>query len=243
MSSRSATATATRTGATTGPVRRSSKGELSRATIVERALSVMDDEGPDAVTIRRIAHDLGVTPMALYWHVANKDELLAAMGDALIADVVPPAGTGAWHARLRAVVETLIASLAPHPAAAELVLPRILVAEPGLRLTEFTLALLEDAGFDRRQAADLARMGLQTAMMLVTQQPGPGSHAPPEERDEILAAKRAHVANLPEDQYPHVRAAAVPLTDCDDEPAYYAFGVDLYIEGAQALLRKVKRRR
>src|SRR4051794_10053106 len=49
------------------------KRELSRESIVDRALTVMDDEGPDAVTIRRIAQDLGVTPMALYWHVANKD--------------------------------------------------------------------------------------------------------------------------------------------------------------------------
>jgi hypothetical protein len=49
------------------------------------------------------------------------------------------------------------------------------------------------------------------------------------------------VEGLPNDLYPHVRAAAVDLTDCDDEDAYYAFGVDLYIEGAKALLRKVKR--
>ena len=79
MSPRTATATA-------------AKSDLSRAAIVERALTVMDTEGPDAVTIRRIAQEFGVTPMALYWHVANKDELLAAMGDALLADVDATAG-------------------------------------------------------------------------------------------------------------------------------------------------------
>src|ERR1700704_1331822 len=84
---RTATATAT-------------KSDLSRSAIVERALSVMDAEGPDAVTIRRIAQEFGVTPMALYWHVANKDELLAAMGDALLADVVPPPATGSWSTQL-----------------------------------------------------------------------------------------------------------------------------------------------
>ena len=220
----------------TGP-----RSDLSRDAIVERALSVMDAEGPDAVTIRRIAQEFGVTPMALYWHVANKDELLAAMGDALLADVVPPAATGTWSAQLRAVVEALIAALSRHPAAAELVFPRILVTEPGLRLTEFTLALLEDAGFTREQAADLARMGLQTAMMLVTQLPGAESQAARDERDALLAEKRAHVEGLPADLYPRVRAAAGPLTDCDDETAYYAFGIDLYIEGAQALLRRQKR--
>ena len=217
------------------------KSDMSRATIVEKALSVMDAEGPDAVTVRRIAQEFGVTPMALYWHVANKDELLAAMGDALLADVAPPPATGAWHVQLRGVVEALIAGLGKHPAAAELVFPRILVTEPGLRLTEFTLALLEDAGFTRQQAADLARMGLQTAMMLVTQLPGAENQSARDQRDALLAEKRAHVEGLPEELYPHVRAAAGALTDCDDEAAYYAFGIDLYIEGAQALLRRQKR--
>ena len=79
------------------------------AAIVERALTVMDAEGPDAVTIRRIAQEFGVTPMALYWHVANKDELLAAMGDALLADVDAAARRPApWSVQLRGVVEALI---------------------------------------------------------------------------------------------------------------------------------------
>jgi AcrR family transcriptional regulator len=217
------------------------KIELNRAAIVERALTVMDDEGSDAITIRRIAQEFGVTPMALYWHVANKDELLAAMGDALLAGVELPSPVGSWSVQLRAVVETLIASLAEHPAAAELVFPRILATGPGLEITEFTLALLEDAGFSRQQAADLARMGLQTAMMLVTQLPGAESQAAQEERDALLAEKRAHIDQLPADRYPHIRAAAESLTNCDDVPAYYSFGVDLYIEGALALMRKVKR--
>ncbi len=218
-----------------------SKSDLSRDAIVERALSVMDTDGPDAVTIRRIAQEFGVTPMALYWHVANKDELLAAMGDALLADVTPPVVTGSWSVQLRAVVETLVAGLSKHPAAAELVFPRILVTEPGLRLTEFTLTLLEDAGFTREQAADLARMGLQTAMMLVTQLPGAETQAARDQRDALLAEKRAHVEALPAELYPHVRRAADVLTDCADEEAYYAFGIDLYLEGAQALLRRQKR--
>ena len=108
MSPRTATATAT-------------KSDLSRAAIVERALTVMDVEGPDAVTIRRIAQEFGVTPMALYWHVANKEELLAAMGDALLADVTPPPATGSWSTQLRGVVEILIEHLSRHPAAAGLV--------------------------------------------------------------------------------------------------------------------------
>lgn len=217
------------------------KSELSRDAIVERALTVMDAEGPDAITIRRIAQEFGVTPMALYWHVANKDELHAAMGDALLAGVRPPPATGPWHVQLRGVVEALITELSRHPAAAELALPRMLQTGPGLRLAEFTLTLLQGAGFTRDQSADLARMGLQTALMLVTQLPGAESQAATAEREALQAQKQAYLESLPADDYPHVRAAADVLTNCDDEDAYYGFGVDLYIEGAQALLRRQRR--
>jgi TetR/AcrR family tetracycline transcriptional repressor len=219
------------------------KADLSRDAIVGRALTVMDTDGPDAVTIRRIAQDLGVTPMALYWHVVNKDELLEAMGDALLADVTPPPATGSWSTQLRGVVIALVTELSKHPAAAELVFPRILVTAPGLRITEFTLTLLQKAGFSVAESADLARMGLQTAMMLVTQLPGAESQTARDEREALLAQKREHISRLPADHYPHVREAAAALTACDDEDAYYGFGVDLYIEGAEALLRRVKRGR
>src|SRR5262249_4174567 len=154
--------------------------------IVERALTVMDVEGPDAVTIRRIAQDLGVTPMALYWHVANKDELLLAMGDALLDGIAVTVTTGPWPTQLRGVIEALIGAMRRHPAAAELVLPRILVHPDGLALTEFTLALLKGAGFTVAQSADLARTGLQTAIMLVTQLPGAETQAAEEQRDRLL---------------------------------------------------------
>src|SRR5215469_5319588 len=49
---------------------------LSRAAVVERALALSDADGLEAVTIRRLATELGVSPMALYWHFRTKDELL-----------------------------------------------------------------------------------------------------------------------------------------------------------------------
>jgi TetR/AcrR family tetracycline transcriptional repressor len=220
---------------------RSAKSELSRDAIVERALRVMDVEGPDAVTIRRIAQEFGVTPMALYWHVANKDELLAAMGDAMLSGIEPLVTTGPWSAQLRGVIDALVESLRRHPAAAELVLPRILVHPDGLVVTEFTLALLEDAGFSVAQAADLARTGLQTAIMLVSQMPGAETQAAEEQRDQLLGEKRAYIEALEPAAFPHVRAAAFALTDCADVDGYYDFGIDLFVAGAEALLRRHKR--
>jgi AcrR family transcriptional regulator len=217
------------------------KGDLSRAAIVERALTVMDTEGPDAVTIRRIAQEFGVTPMALYWHVANKDELLEAMGDALLDGIAPAVTTGAWSAQLRGVIEALVDSMRAHPAAAELVLSRILVHPEGLELTEFTLGVLEDAGFTVAQAADLARTALQTAIMLVSQMPGAETQAAEEQRDQLLQHKRAYLDALAPEAFPRVREAAFALTDCADVDGYYGFGIDVFVAGAEALLRRHKR--
>jgi TetR/AcrR family tetracycline transcriptional repressor len=61
--------------------------ELTRDAVVEVALTMADAGGLDTLTIRRLATHFGVTPMALYWHVKNKDELLDAMGDAVFAAV------------------------------------------------------------------------------------------------------------------------------------------------------------
>lgn len=218
------------------------RAELSKAAIVERALAVMDVEGPDAVTIRRIAQEFGVTPMALYWHVKNKDELLAAVGDSFFDGMPIPPRDGTWSSQLRTVMELLMDALRRHPAAAPLALPRVLMCPAGLAITEHTLTLLRDAGFTVAQSADLARTALQTAIMMVSQVPGAESQAALAERDQILAAKRQHIAALPVDRYPSLVAAVGPLLDCADDHAYYGFGVDLYIEGAEALLRRQKRR-
>ena len=53
--------------------------ELTRESVIEVALTLADADGLDSVTIRRLAQHFSVTPMALYWHVKNKDELLQAM--------------------------------------------------------------------------------------------------------------------------------------------------------------------
>src|SRR4249920_226372 len=85
---------------------------LSRSAVVDHALAVADADGPAAVSIRRIAQDFGVTPMALYWHVKNKDELLAAMGDRIVEGVELPApGPGTDLGELRGLLTALVVAL------------------------------------------------------------------------------------------------------------------------------------
>src|SRR3954453_7085083 len=216
------------------------KIELSRDAIVERALAIADAETLDAVTIRRLGQEFGVTPMALYWHVKNKDELLDAMGDALFADLAYDADPGAsWDEQLAAVVRALIAALRRHPGSRELAYRRIMGCREGLAVTEYTLRLLRPAGSARRQTADIATHALQTAIMLVSAEPGtePGYSA--EETAARLAAKRAAVEQLPADDFPYLREMADDMFSCDDPEAFYEFNVRLFVAGARATLAEM----
>src|SRR6476661_553085 len=108
--------------------RRSRSGDrerLSRDTIVAGAVALADAEGLDAVTIRRIANDHQVTPMALYWHFKDKGELLDGIAERLFADVrLPAPSPKPWPEQLRSVLEALSDALRPHPEVAGLVADR-----------------------------------------------------------------------------------------------------------------------
>jgi len=210
------------------------KPDLSRETIVDRALAIADAEGLAAVTIRRIAVEFGVTPMALYWHVSNKDELLAAMGDSFFVGLQVPSRDG-WLDELRAIMVVLVESLRRHPASAPLAAQRVMASEPGLELAERTLALLLAAGFNQTQTSDIARTAMQTAVMLITSQAGSELDVPAEQREAHMLAKRAALEALPASKFPSVRMCLQSLTDCDDEQAYYDFGIELFVGGVARL--------
>ena len=211
------------------------KDALSRDGIVARALDLADQESLDAVTIRRLAQEFDVTPMALYWHVKNKDELLDAMADRLLgsatADGLPDAG---WMQRLRWLMDRLIAALRSHPGSASLVPSRILHSPDGLLLTEQTLQVLFDAGFSVTECADIARSALQTAIMLVSAQAGAEWSVPAAEREQVIEQKRQAVAALPAAQFPRLRDCIGALTDCEDDEAYFESGTDLFVSGVAA---------
>ena len=212
---------------------------LSRDAVVTRALELADAEGLDAVTVRRVAQEFGVTPMALYWHFSNKDELLDAMGDALF-DALPadePA-SGPWHVRLGALLEDLAGALRRHPASAELAYRRIMACPRGQQLTESALHALADGGFSSRDAAHVASQALMTVVTLVVNMPGSQPGLAPAEREQLLAAKRAAISALPAHRFPHVRAAAPDLTDCDNPDEFLAFSLDLLVAGAQTMRRR-----
>jgi TetR/AcrR family tetracycline transcriptional repressor len=209
--------------------------QLTRDAVVDRALALADSEGLAAVTIRRLGQEFGVTPMALYWHVANKDELLDAMGDRIFESLELDYDTTApWDEQLRAVVHALVDVLRPHPTCVELSYRRVFACPQGRRIAEHALGLLRDAGFSVRQTADIATHALQTAVMLVSAEPGAEPGNSDEARAAKLGEKRAALRSLPVDEFPRIHEAADELLHCEDMQYWYDFGIDLFVAGAIA---------
>ena len=94
---------------------------LTRAAVVDRALALADASGLDSLTIRKLATELGVTPMALYWHFRGKDELLEGLAERVWSEIdvaVDPAAP--WTDQLRGLLVSLLTVLRAHPAAPQL---------------------------------------------------------------------------------------------------------------------------
>jgi TetR/AcrR family tetracycline transcriptional repressor len=206
--------------------------------VVGRALALADAEGLDALTIRRLAADLDVTPMALYWHFRDKDELIDALAEHLFRSVrLPDAEPEGWAEQLRASLAALVEALRPHPAVAGLARARILSGHAGLALAERALSLLDEAGFSTEEAAEIGSYLVAAVVTLVTAEPGAGHGPDPDVRDDAVRAQRAGLLSLSPHDYPHVVASADALAACTDDDAYFARGLDLLVAGVQGLRR------
>jgi TetR/AcrR family transcriptional regulator, tetracycline repressor protein len=209
---------------------------LNRDELIGTALAVSDAEGLDAVTIRRVAQQHDVTPMALYRHFDDKDGLLAALAEKLVADaLVPGPDERPWHVQMHEVLAGVLTALRPHPNATVLLLTRMLDSDAGLALTERVLALLSEAGMSVEEGADIACQVLNSLVTLVVSEPGRTEGADLETHDAAIRAKRAHLLSQSPRRYPHVVAAADAFADCASVEAYYQRGMDLMMAGLRGV--------
>ena len=212
---------------------------LSKAVVIDRALAIGDAEGLEAVTIRRVANELGVTPMALYWHFRAKDQLLAGLAERIWGEIDIDVGSaGDWAQQLRRILESLVRVLRAHPCASQLLAStEKLHGDAALGVTETTLEVLRRGGFDAVQASEIARSGLWTGLMLVMSAPGFDPALADAERAEMMRRNQVRLAMLPPDRYPRLVEAAAPMTACatEDQDFHYTFGIDLFIAGVQEM--------
>ncbi|HEX5825992.1 MAG TPA: TetR/AcrR family transcriptional regulator C-terminal domain-containing protein [Candidatus Limnocylindrales bacterium] len=198
--------------------------KLDRARIVARALEVLDAEGVAAVSFRRLADDLGVTPMSLYWHVADKAELLELVGHAILDEIALPAPAGDWKDELRDVHRGMFDVFLRHPNATDILAGRARYGPAGLAAFERILEILLAAGFTPEAAFDAYQsLYLFTLGFVATSSRSP----------EFVAIQRSgvqYMATLPVDRFPAIRAV-VPVIGRRPPRAQLELGLEVVIEG------------
>ena len=131
--------------------------------IVQTALRLTRERGLKSFTMRTLADELGVSPMATYYHVKNKDVLIELIIEAVTETIVmPDESSGTWSQRLWQLNRSCRKAYAAHPGLVEEVLAR-LPGEVGRRQIDCTVGLLEEAGFDAKEAR-LAYLMLEATM-------------------------------------------------------------------------------
>jgi len=210
---------------------------LDQPTIIAAALEVLDEEGLDALTMRRLATRLSVTQGALYRHVTDKDNLLVLLADEISGQVPAVALHMPWQAALTDMANAYREVLLSHRDAARL-LASIPPAGPRrLQRIESTLRLLVDAGFKSRDAAWAAYHfnNLVTEFVADEVRLAAAAMAAGSTRAELLADGRAQLRSLPEETFPILRRLASEIATSDAD-AQFAFGLQVWLRGMEELL-------
>lgn len=202
---------------------------LDRARIVSAGLGIVDAEGVDALSIRRLAVELRVSPMAVYWHVRDKAELLDLIGEAVLDSIVVPPVTGDWREDLRAVHRAMLDGVLRHPDTADLMIGRARYGPSGIAMFEHLLGILRDAGLGPVEAFD-AYQALYLFLL--------GYIASARRSPEFREAQRAGVGylrSLDPDDFPGI-AAVSPTIGLRSPAETFEVGLDIVIEGIAARL-------
>lgn len=135
---------------------RRERSALTREHIVAEAVRLLDEEGPDALTMRRLAARLGAGATSIYWHVANRDELLELVIDAIYGEVQPlPLDTQeSWRTIISRFAHDVRATILRHPWLASMIdsLSDSYLGPNQRDLAEHLLTVFEGAGFDLRES-------------------------------------------------------------------------------------------
>src|SRR5713226_5430862 len=116
---------------------------LTRERILQAGLRLIDQQGLESFTMRKLAQELGVDPMSLYRHFENKDALLDGVAEVLWGEVELPGGDTGWEELLRAMAISLRTLAHAHPHAYALLLTRQSLSLAMLRLSDVTLTQLD----------------------------------------------------------------------------------------------------
>ena len=204
---------------------------LSRDAIVEAALRVLDAEGADALTIRRLAQELDTGSASLYWHIASKDELGEVLYDHVMGQVVlPDPDPARWEDQFKDLARQVYRLMLSHKDLVRLSIGHIPVGPNMLRVMEWTLGLLRGAGIPdlaAGYAGDMLGRYLDASVLEATAAHGP---------DPALVG--GYFASLSPEEFPNLTAMSAEMFRGSDDDRF-EFGLDLLVKGLAA--RRSKR--
>ncbi|WP_338930668.1 TetR/AcrR family transcriptional regulator C-terminal domain-containing protein [Streptomyces netropsis] len=209
--------------------RKRTRGEragLSRDSVLDAALELVDRDGLGALTMRGLGAELGVEAMTLYHYVPNKQALLGGLVERVFTGALPWAEDGCpWRASLRAYAETLRTTLLRHPGVLPLVAGRPAVTPGTLHAVERALRTLRAAGFPLGRALDVVNSlsvfvvghaAAEAAVGPVNKTAGPGS--------------TTDLARLDPAEFPLI-SEAVRSGEGVDDAARFRFALDALLSG------------
>ena len=214
-----------------GAERGEPRSRLSRERVLRAAIAHADEGGLEALSMRRLAEELGVAPMALYRHVANKDDLIDAMVDVVFREIDLPSADDDWSTAMRRRAISVRDALLRHRWAIGLMESRRNPGPANLRHHDGVIGSLRAAGFDMAMAAhaysllDAYIYGFALTKM----------NLPFDTTTDIAEMAESMLAPFPMGEYPNLAAfitehAMKPGYDYADE---FEFGLDLILDGLE----------
>jgi AcrR family transcriptional regulator len=204
---------------------------LSRMRVLDVALRLADEGGIEAISMRKLAQALGVQAMSLYNHVANKDEIVDGIVDAVIGEIEVPDLAIDWKTAMRRRAISAHEVLLRHPWASLVIMSRANVGPANLRYVDATLGCLREAGFSF-EMADRAWNAIDSHIYGFTLQELKFPFAP-EKYSEVA---KDGLALIPASQYPYLNQLAQHVMEGRYDGIHdFEFGLELILEGLDRL--------
>jgi len=222
--------------ATSTDVTTQTRESLSREKVLLTAVAVADRGGVEALSMRRVAQELGVVPMALYRHVANKDEMLDGMIDVVVGEIDPPATGAEWKSAVRDRILSARRALLRHRWASRVIETRSNPSPAMLEFMDSMIGLFRGGGFSMDLTHHVMHAMGSRLLGFTQELYDDNSNADPETDLEMLGAmadRYPHIAELARTVL-HDDATVVGGRGCDDQ-FEFEFALDLLLDGIERL--------
>jgi AcrR family transcriptional regulator len=210
------------------------RAPLTRQRVLRAAVALADRGGVAALSMRKLAQQLGVEAMSLYHHVANKDDILDGIVDVVFGEIELPTGEAGWEAAMRRRAVSTREALRRHPWATGLMESRRTPGPANIRHHDAVLGVLRNAGFPVELAAHAYSLLDSYIYGFALQEASLPFHTP----EETAEVAQEIMSEFPADEYPHLAEIATehvlqPGYDYGDE---FRYGLDLILDGLAGAL-------